>query len=138
VGSGEAAPRQAEVEATAGETILVVEDDVRVRRVSMRRLKEMGYVVIEAESGSAALEVLARGEPIDLLFTDVVMPGGMTGLELARQARSLRPGLKILFTSGYASPAAMKNEVPTGNAAWLSKPYSNADLGAKLWELLRR
>ena len=137
-GSGEAAPRQAEAEATAGETILVVEDDVRVRRVSTRRLKEMGYAVIEAESGSAALEVLARAEPIDLLFTDVVMPGGMTGLELARQARSLRPGLKILFTSGYASTAAMKDDVLTGNAAWLSKPYSNADLSAKLWELLRR
>ena len=137
-GSGEAAPRQAEVEATTGGTILVVEDDVRVRRVSTRRLKEMGYAVIEADSGAAALEVLARGEPIDLLFTDVVMPGGMTGLELARQARSLRPGLKVLFTSGYASPAAMKDEVLTGNAVWLGKPYSNADLGAKLRELLRR
>ena len=137
-GSGEAAPRQAEAEATSGETILVVEDDVRVRRVSTRRLKEMGYAVIEADRGTAALEVLARGEPIDLLFTDVVMPGGMTGLELARQARSLRPGLKILFTSGYASPAAMKDEVLTGDAAWLGKPYSNADLGAKLRQLLRR
>ena len=68
-----------------------------MRRVSVRRLKELGYAIIEADSGPAALLVLDREEPIDVLFTDIVMPGGMTGLDLAHEARRRRPELKILF-----------------------------------------
>ena len=79
-----------------------------MRRVSVRRLKELGYAVIEADSGPAALLVLDRGEPIDVLFTDIVMPGGMTGLDLAQEARKRRPQLKVLVTSGYAEPAVVK------------------------------
>ena len=94
--------------AALGETILVVEDDPRVRRVAVRRLKELGYAVIEADSGPAALRILDREEPLDLLFTDIVMAGGITGVDLAQEARRRRPGLKILFTSGYAEPAVSK------------------------------
>ena len=103
--------------AALGETILVVEDDPRVRRVAVRRLKELGYAVIEADSGPAALRVLDREEPIDLLFTDIVMAGGMTGVDLAQEARRRRPGLKILFTSGYAEPAVIKVGSALTNAA---------------------
>jgi PAS domain S-box-containing protein len=121
-----------------GEIVLVVEDDPRVRRVSVRRLKELGYTVVEADSGPAALAVIDRNQSIDLIFTDIVMPGGMTGVELAREARTRRPDLKILFTSGYAEPSIFKGGLPTENAGWLGKPFSTADLAAKLRDLLER
>jgi PAS domain S-box-containing protein len=124
--------------AASGETVLVVEDDQRVRRVSVHRLKELGYAVIEADSGSAALLVLDREEPIDLLFTDVVMPGGMTGIDVAHEARRRRPELKILFTSGYAEPALIEGGKLTVNAGWLGKPYSIDELDATLRELFER
>ncbi|HYM30604.1 MAG TPA: PAS domain S-box protein, partial [Candidatus Cybelea sp.] len=124
--------------AAAGETVLVVEDDPRVRRVSVRRLKELGYAVIEAESGPAALAVFDRDEPIDLLFTDIAMPGDMTGVDLAGEARRRRPELKILFTSGYAEPAVLKGGLLRTNAGWIAKPYSIGQLQAKLRELLER
>ncbi len=124
--------------AVAGETVLAVEDDAMVRRVSVRRLKELGYKVIEADGGQAALAVIDGGAKIDLLFTDVVMPGGMTGIELAREARKRRPGLKVLFTSGYADPAIAKGGMLTENADWLGKPYKTGDLAAKLRVLLSR
>jgi CheY-like chemotaxis protein len=122
--------------AALGETILVVEDDQRVRRISARRLKELGYVVIEADSGPAALLMLDSEEPIDVLFTDVVMQGGMTGFDLAHEARRRRPELKILFTSGYAEPAAVKVGMLTTNVSWLGKPHSINELDTKLRELL--
>lgn len=120
----------------AGGTVLVVEDDRRVRRVTVRRLRELGYSVIEADSGPAALLMLDRTGPIDVLFTDVVMPGGMTGVDLAHEVRQRRPGLKILLTSGYAEPEAITGGLLAGNVAWLGKPYSINELDAKLHELL--
>jgi PAS domain S-box-containing protein len=125
--------------ASAGETILLVEDDRRVRRISVRRLKELGYAVIEAESGPAALKLLEGNDgSIDLLFTDVVMAGGMTGVDLAHAARRRRPELKVLFTSGYAEPAIITNGLLATNAGWLGKPYGIDELDAKLRELLDR
>ncbi len=121
--------------APLGKAILVVEDDPRVRRVSVRRLKELGYAVIEADSGLAALLVIEREEPIDVLFTDIVMPGGMTGIDLAHEARRRRPALKVLFTSGYAEPAAIKGSTLTTNVDWLGKPYGIKELDAKLREM---
>jgi PAS domain S-box-containing protein len=122
--------------AGSGETILVVEDDPRVRRVSVRRLKELGYAVIEADSGPAALAILERGGPIDLLFTDVVMAGGMTGIDLAREAGRRRPGLKTLFTSGYAEPSVIERGLPSADSAWLGKPHGVAELQVKIRQLL--
>jgi CheY-like chemotaxis protein len=121
--------------APSGKTVLVVEDDQRVRRVSVRRLKELGYAVIEADSGSSALLVLDHKAPIDVLFTDIVMTGGMTGIDLAHEARRRRPELKVLFTSGYAEPAAVKVGMLTTNVSWLGKPYNINELDAKLREL---
>jgi CheY-like chemotaxis protein len=104
----------------------------------VRRLKELGYAVIEVDSGPAALAVIDRDQSIDLLFTDIVMPGGMTGVDLARAARTRRPDLKILFTSGYVEPAIFEGGLSTENAGWLGKPFSTADLAAKLRDLLER
>ncbi len=129
-GSAPAASRR------SGETVLVVEDDPRVRRVSVRRLNELGYKVLEADSGPAALAVLDRGEPIDLLFTDVVMAGGMTGIDLAREAGRRRPGLKTLFTSGYSEPSVIERGLPIAESAWLGKPHSVAELQVKIRQLL--
>ena len=122
--------------AAGGETILVVEDDPRVRRVSVRRLKELGYKVIEAENGPSALKALDQAGHLDLLFTDVVMAGGMSGIDLAEEVRRRRPGLKILFTSGFAEPAIQKQGLMATDTDWLAKPYATAELESKLRDLL--
>jgi PAS domain S-box-containing protein len=138
--SGEAslAPRFAGPRAkrVAGETVLLVEDDPRVRRIALRRLKELGYLVLEADSGPAALTLLDDGAEIHVLFTDMVMSGGMTGIELAQETRRRRPDVKILFTSGYAEPAAVTGGLLTTGARWLGKPYGVDELQSKLRELL--
>jgi CheY-like chemotaxis protein len=118
------------------ETILVVEDDPRVRRVTIARLRGLGYQVIEADSGAAALALLAAHPEIAAIFTDVVMPGGMSGDELAAAALAAKPDLKVLFTSGYAEPAVAQQGLGAG--AWLKKPYTAAELAGKIREILRR
>jgi PAS domain S-box-containing protein len=135
-GAAEVRSRAPAAKAAKGEMVLVVEDDSRVRRVSVRRLKELGYRVIEGDSGPAALKILDEQPAPDILFTDVVMAGGMTGIDLAREARRRLPRLKVLFTSGYAEPAILKDGLLTENAGWLGKPYSIGDLDAKLRALL--
>ncbi|AJD46112.1 sensor histidine kinase FixL-like protein (plasmid) [Rhizobium gallicum bv. gallicum R602sp] len=117
------------------ETVLVVEDDARVRRVAVARLSSMGYKVIEVGNAQAALEILAEDPTIALLFTDIVMPGGMTGDELAKEARVMRSDLKILFTSGYAEPGLGGREFATPGS-WLRKPYTAKDLAVRVRELL--
>ena len=114
--------------------ILVVEDDARVRRVVVARLEEEGYRVIEAADGKDALARIAEHPEIRLLFTDIIMPGGMFGDDLAREARRLRPTLKILFTSGYAEPSLAGRELAEGS--WLKKPYTSTELTARLRMLL--
>jgi PAS domain S-box-containing protein len=110
------------------ETILVVEDSDAVRRVAVNILRGLGYQVEEAEDGPSALRILERPEHIDLLFTDLIMPNGIDGQELARRARALRPGLKALFTSGY-SEQFIKGRGPTeAGVALLSKPYRTKQL----------
>ncbi|MBY5551746.1 PAS domain S-box protein [Rhizobium leguminosarum] len=117
------------------ETVLVVEDDARVRRVAIARIASMGYTVREAENGHRALEILREDADIALLFTDIVMPGGITGDELAREVRVLRPDIAVLFTSGYSAPGlAGKGIVP--GAQWLRKPHTAKELASKIRELL--
>ncbi|MHB0769704.1 ATP-binding protein [Bradyrhizobium sp. 5.13L] len=113
------------------ETILVVEDDDMVRAYVESELKTLGYRVIATSNGPAALDVLRQPGDIQLLFTDVVMPGGMFGPELARQATGLRPGLKVLFTSGY-SQSPVKTPDQIGDARILTKPFRRKDLAAML------
>jgi PAS domain S-box-containing protein len=116
------------------ETILVAEDDARVRRVTTTRLRSLGYRVVEAESGAAALGLLRANPEIAMIFTDVVMPGGMNGDELAEAALAERPDLKVLFTSGYAEPAVARRGLDAG--AWLKKPYTASELAEKIREVL--
>ncbi len=115
-----------------GATVLVVEDDPRVRKVSMRRISEMGYRVLEADRAVRAIEIL-EGEPrVDILFTDVMMPGGLSGLDLALMVRQRWPRTKILLTSGYADPSVKgKSDLP-----WISKPYNTRQLAKILRDLL--
>jgi CheY-like chemotaxis protein len=116
------------------ETILLVEDDPRLRRVLGRRLRSLGYQVFEAENGAAALAQLAEIPEVALLFTDMVMPGGMTGLELAEAALATKPGLRVLFTSGYAEPAIVRLGQQKGT--WLKKPYTADELAETIREIL--
>ncbi|MBI3709813.1 MAG: PAS domain S-box protein [Proteobacteria bacterium] len=118
--------------AKSGERILVVEDNPDVRMVVATQLGELGYRVIEATNAEAALNILERGEGVDLLFSDVVMPGSMGGGDLARAARALRPGLKVLLTSGFAKASMQSGPRAEEFKNLLSKPYRKADLAAKL------
>ncbi|KPF71812.1 histidine kinase [Bosea sp. AAP35] len=117
------------------ETILVVEDDARVRRVAVARLEDTGYRVLEAKTAAEALRMLASHPEIALLFTDIVMPGGMSGDELAREARLLMPALKIIMTSGFAEPSVVVREF-AAEASWLKKPYSAMELAVRIRDLL--
>ena len=117
------------------ETILLVEDDQRLHRVLTRRLKSLGYEVFEAENGPAAMAQIAATPEIALVFTDMVMPGGMNGLELGAAALAAKPGLKVLFTSGYAAPDLARLGQQTG--AWLKKPYTADELAEKIREVLQ-
>jgi CheY-like chemotaxis protein len=113
-------------EAPAGaHAVLVVEDNAIVRSVAVARFEELGHSVLEAESAAAALELLGSPAPIDLLFTDVVIPGGMGGLDLARRALELRPGIRVIFTSGYAASFNAVGDLP---GEFLQKPYRDEDL----------
>ena len=136
-GAGTQAGREDAPEADLGghECILVVEDDARVRRITVARLEEEGYRVIEAANGAQALAAIAEHPEIRLLFTDIVMPGGMTGDKLARQVRLIRPDIKILFTSGYAEPGVAGQELAEAGS-WLKKPYTARELAACLRQLL--
>jgi PAS domain S-box-containing protein len=117
---------------TGHETILVVEDNKPLRNLVIRQLNDFGYLTISAGDAAKALDVISRGEPVDLLFTDVVMPGDMDGRALAAAARALRPGLKVLFTSGFTAAAASAALASDLDAALLSKPYSADDLARRV------
>jgi len=118
-----------------GETILVCEDDEDVRDFSTVTLRELGYVVLEASDASQALALLKQDETIDLLFTDVVLPGGTNGAELAREARKVRPHLKVLLTTGYARSALDDADVEPA-LELISKPFSVERLAVRLRQLL--
>jgi len=123
------------VPATGTETILVVEDNPDVRRLVRRQLTELGYTVHEAGNGPEALKLLRSALPLDLLFTDIIMPEGMTGYDLARLARECRPDLKLLFTSGYTSIGTGQDDSRLVGPL-LSKPYRKRDLAHALRAVL--
>ena len=127
--ASEDAPRGAQ------ETILLVEDNDGVRDFARAALTELGYVVLEARDGEAALRLLEDGRPIDLLFTDVVLPG-ITGRELASRIAAERPGLPVLFTTGYTRNAIIHHGRLDPGVQLLSKPFAQHDLARKIRELL--
>jgi PAS domain S-box-containing protein len=118
------------------ETVLVVEDEENVRAVALGQLRALGYRVLAANDGAAARDIIAGDAPIDLLFTDIVMPGGISGWQLAELARSLRPGLPVLFTTGYAEHGSIKPGKPQAGALLLGKPYRRHELAQKVREAL--
>jgi PAS domain S-box-containing protein len=120
----------------ARETILVVEDDERVRQLTITRLKLIGYQVLEASDGPKALDILSQGHPVDLVFTDLIMPGGMSGRDVVMRARQLKPGIKVLLTSGYAEELVHGDDLEREQLKVLRKPYRQAELVAALREVL--
>ncbi len=129
-----ARPRVAE---RGSERILFVEDDDLVRDHVRGQLEELGYRVTAVANGSEAIAALGRAEPFDLLFTDVAIPGGMSGVDLARAARALRPALPVLFTSGYTGEAGAALTEADQAAHLLRKPFHREELAAKLRAALK-
>jgi signal transduction histidine kinase/CheY-like chemotaxis protein len=121
---------------TGSETILVVEDDDMVRKYVEGELQTLGYRVIGTRNGPAALAILRGSDKVDLLFTDVVMPGGMFGTELAKEAARLRPGLKILLTSGHTEDPVDAADGVGQEVRILNKPYRRHDLASMLRSVL--
>jgi signal transduction histidine kinase/CHASE3 domain sensor protein/ActR/RegA family two-component response regulator len=120
------------------ETILVVEDDQLVRNFVVTQLKSFGYQTVIASSGAEALAKVDAGQPFDLLFTDVIMPGGMNGKELAEVVAQRRPGMKILYTSGYTDNAMIEHGRLDHGALLLSKPYRRSQLAQMIRQALQR
>jgi CheY-like chemotaxis protein len=121
-----------EVSQSRGEKILVVEDDPDVRTLSVALLAELGYETVEAMDGKEAIEVLQQTTGIDLLFTDVGLPGGMSGIDVAREASQHFPDIKILFTSGYGDDVLTRHGGIEPNAELIHKPFRKEELAQKL------
>jgi CheY-like chemotaxis protein len=121
---------------SSGQTILVVEDEEDVRAYTTSILRELGYHVVEAAAGAAALQALRYHPDVMLLFTDVGLPGGMNGRQLADAARKLRPDLKILFTTGYARNAIVHDGRLDPGVVLIPKPFTYAAVASKLSDLL--
>ncbi|MBR0830406.1 PAS domain S-box protein [Bradyrhizobium manausense] len=131
-----ARPAEAQVAPSGSETVLIVEDDPFVRSYAVMSLGALGYKVIAAVDGKEALQKLASTSQVDLLFTDIVMPGGVNGWELADIARKRRPGLRVLLTSGYAVETLAANGHVQEGALILEKPYRKAELARLLRKAL--
>jgi CheY-like chemotaxis protein len=121
------------------ETVLVVEDEDNVRAFSVAALRALGYRVLETADGPSALELLkGRSEPVDLLFTDVVLPNGLNGPVLAEEAVALRPAMKVLFTTGYSRNAVFPHSASDAQTDLINKPFTYSDLATKVREVLDR
>ena len=121
-----------------GEIVLVVEDDPEVLAYSCDVLRELGYSVSAASDGPSALEIIDGEGTIDLLFTDVVLPGTLTGKDVATRLHVVRPGVPVLFTSGYAREAIGHQGRLDADVELLSKPFTYAALAQKIGEALER
>ena len=112
----------------------MVEDDALVRNFVTTQLQSLGYRTVAAADGPAALAIVDSGEPFDLLFTDVILPGGMTGRQLAEEVAKRRPGIKVLYTSGYTDNAIVHQGRLDPGVLLLSKPYRKSQLA----DMIRR
>lgn len=138
--AGEAVARTGPVAAPAAarghETILVIEDDPLVQGYVIAQLGSLGYRTLTASDGATALALVDQGASFDLLFTDIIMPGGMNGRELAEAVRLRRPGVRVLYTSGYTDNTIVHEGHLDPGVALLRKPYRKADLSQKIREML--
>ncbi|MDE5458920.1 response regulator [Bradyrhizobium sp. CSA112] len=127
-GQVEAAPSAAPPLPHGNETVMVVEDDALVRNFVTTQLQSLGYRTIAAANGPAAMTIVENGQPFELLFTDVIMPGGMTGRQLADEVTKRRPGVKVLYTSGYTDNAIVHQGRLDPGVLLLTKPYRKSQL----------
>ncbi len=118
------------------ETILVVEDEAAVRRIAVALLSELGYRVLAAGTGAQALAILGDHKDINLVFSDIVMPGGMTGIELARHVYENYPELKVMLTSGHSDTAIFDSNFLQNGEAVLNKPYLKEELARAVRDVL--
>ncbi len=140
-GSAEEEVMEAEapaIDAGHGETILVIDDEAAIRLLIAEVLEDAGYAVLEASDGPSGLKLLRSDRRVDLLITDVGLPGGLNGRQVADAARESRPGLKILFITGYAENAVVGNGHLEPGMQVITKPFSVAALGNKVAEILDR
>jgi CheY-like chemotaxis protein len=121
-----------------GETVLIVDDEPSVRAVVEEVLDELGYVSIQAKDGAAGLKVLESGRRIDLLITDIGLPGGMNGRQLADAGLAIRPTLKVLFVTGYAENAVIGNGHLKPGVHLLSKPFRMDVLADRIRSIISR
>lgn len=133
-----ALPAEAVPMSEASEVILVVEDNAEVRELTMQRVEGLGYVVLEAESGPAAIGLLRAGEHVDLVLSDIVMAGGMSGYDVASWVREHAPHIRVVLTTGYAAEEARHAPWEAGNRPILRKPYKRAQLAVALHDALHR
>ncbi len=123
-----AIPRHAE----RGATVLVVDDELDLLEIAHSYLDQIGYASLEARDGSGALDVISQHSGIDLMVTDIIMPGGMNGVELAQKVRKLRPEIKIIYCSGFPADALGERHMPKVDGPLLHKPYQRADFNAMI------
>jgi CheY-like chemotaxis protein len=112
-------------------TVLIVEDEPLVRMLAIEEFEELGFTVHSANDAGSAVEMIERIEPLDLLFTDIQMPGASNGWELGRRARQLKPGIAVVYATGYGGEQAE----PVDHSATVRKPYLFADIVAALGEV---
>ena len=117
-------------------SVLVVDDEVELIEIAQAYLAEMGFTGYEAIDGASALEMIAQHSEIDLMVTDIVMPGGMNGVELAQRARTLRPGLKIVYSSGFPAEALAEKSLPLIDGPLLHKPYQRAEFATMVRQVM--
>jgi CheY-like chemotaxis protein len=122
--------------ATRGETVLIIDDEPSVRMLVADVLGELGYGAIEAVDGAGGLKVLQSSTRVDLLVTDVGLPGGMNGRQVAQAARLMRPKLKVLFITGYAENAVLSHGHLDPGMRVLTKPFAMEQLATRVRELI--
>jgi len=120
------------------ETVLIVEDDLTVQEMVVDMISSLGYKVLKANDGQSALNILQSGITVDLMFTDVVMPGPVQSSELARQAKTILPGIAVLFTSGYTQNAIVHRGKLDEGVELISKPYRYEELARKIRQILEK
>jgi signal transduction histidine kinase len=132
------APAPLDIERGAGETVLIIDDEPSIRMLIAEVLQELGYTAIEADSGANGLRILQSDTRIDLLITDVGLPGGLNGRQVADAARLVRPDLKVLFITGFAENAVVAGGHLAAGMAVITKPFVLSALGQKVRDLIER